>query len=231
MLYLLEKAGASGVVLEDQRRPRKCGHLPGKQILEKEDYLVKLKKVLATRRTNLFVIARTDSSDPDDIRDRIAEFAEAGADGLLVDGVTDISLIQELVDNTQRRHPDRFIPFAFNQITGGKSPVVSLSELWDFGVRMAIYSTPCLFAAQEAISCALEEIFGLQDGKLPGSLQSPSPSLEKHINGSNHKESDDHHKHDTQPRVPQQQPHKVRSSTVKSCNALLHGNLLNRDSL
>jgi len=64
VVSLLEAAGASGVVLEDQKRPRKCGHLSGKQIMEMDDYLVKLKKVLATRN-NLFVIARTDSSHPE----------------------------------------------------------------------------------------------------------------------------------------------------------------------
>lgn len=64
VVSLLEAAGASGVVLEDQKRPRKCGHLSGKQIMDMEDYIIKLKKVLATR-TNMFVIARTDSSDPE----------------------------------------------------------------------------------------------------------------------------------------------------------------------
>src|SRR5262249_863067 len=61
VVSLLERAGASGVVLEDQRRPRKCGHFDGKQLLPLEDYVEKLERVLATRR-DLFVVARTDAS-------------------------------------------------------------------------------------------------------------------------------------------------------------------------
>ena len=67
VVSLLEASGASGVVLEDQKRPRRCGHFEGKQIMELDEYLAKLRQVLATRR-DLFVVARTDSSDPDRYR-------------------------------------------------------------------------------------------------------------------------------------------------------------------
>src|SRR6516225_1678713 len=91
----LESLGAFGVILEDQKRPRKCGHFEGKQILELDDYLVKLRRVLRARR-DLFVVARTDSSDPADIRRRVVAFAEAGADAILVDGLRDLRSIREL---------------------------------------------------------------------------------------------------------------------------------------
>lgn len=147
---VLETAGASAVVLEDQRRPRKCGHFDGKQILDLDDYLEKLEQVLAARR-DLLVVARTDSSDRDDILRRVKAFSDAGADAVLVDGITDLSLINEvsaLVD----------VPLAFNQIAGGKSPAVTLTELADRGVSIAIYSTPALFAAQSAIEAALVDL-------------------------------------------------------------------------
>lgn len=69
VVSLLESVGASGVVMEDQKRPRRCGHLDGKQILDLDEYLVKLRKVLATRRT-LDVVARTDASGIDEIKKR-----------------------------------------------------------------------------------------------------------------------------------------------------------------
>ena len=62
----LEKAGTFGVILEDQRRPRRCGHLGGKQSLPLEEYLEKLKAVLQIRK-DLFVVARTDSRTEDEI--------------------------------------------------------------------------------------------------------------------------------------------------------------------
>lgn len=147
VVSLLESAGASGVVLEDQKRPRRCGHFDGKQIMELDEYLAKLRAVLATRR-DLFVIARTDSSDPADITRRVEAFAHAGADAVLVDGLPNLETIRRLSGQTSK-------PFCFNQIAGGKSPPCTLTELAEAGASIAIYSTPCLFAAQAAIEAAM----------------------------------------------------------------------------
>jgi 2-methylisocitrate lyase-like PEP mutase family enzyme len=154
----LEQLGASGVVLEDQKRPRRCGHFGGKQLLDMDEYLDKLERVLDTRR-ELVVIARTDATDPSDIDRRVRAFAAAGADAVLVDGLTDLELIPQL-----RRNIDT--PMVFNQIAGGKSPPVNLSRLRELGIGLAIYSTPCLFAAQAAIADAMSELVE-NDGQLP----------------------------------------------------------------
>ena len=160
VVSVLEAAGASGVVLEDQKRPRRCGHFDGKQIMELEEYLAKLKQVLATRR-ELFVIARTDSSDPAEIERRVLAFVEAGADAVLVDGLTSLETVRQLTAKAAR-------PFCFNQIAGGKSPACTLTELREAGVKIAIYSTPCLFAAQAAIDDAMLDL-KKADGSLAGS--------------------------------------------------------------
>jgi 2-methylisocitrate lyase-like PEP mutase family enzyme len=158
VVSVLESMGAFGVVLEDQRRPRKCGHFDGKQILDLEEYMRKLEKVLQTRR-DLFVVARTDSSDPEDIRRRLKAFAEAGADAVLVDGLRDLEFLRQLTAEVDR-------PFLFNQIAGGKSPPCTLRQLSDVGVSFVIYSTPCLFAAQHAIEKAIHDLQAA-DGYLP----------------------------------------------------------------
>lgn len=155
---LLERAGASAVVLEDQRRPRRCGHFEGKQLLELDEFLVKLRRVLETRR-NLVVIARTDASDPADAARRIRAFAAAGADAVLVDGVRDLEVVRWLSAQVE-------CPFTFNQIAGGKSVPCSAADLRGAGVSLAIYSTPCLFAAQAAIEDALRDLTA-RDGLLP----------------------------------------------------------------
>lgn len=160
VVSVLEAAGASGVVLEDQKRPRRCGHFDGKQIMEMDEYVAKLKAVLATRR-DLVVIARTDSKDPDDIARRIEAFSAAGADAVLVDGLPNLDIVQEL-----SRRVDR--PFCFNQIAGGKSPAYTHGELRQAGVSLVIYSTPCLFAAQQAIQDAMTGL-KQRDGSLAGS--------------------------------------------------------------
>ncbi len=153
----LEQAGASGVVLEDQRRPRRCGHLGGKQLLELDEYRPKLERVLQAR-SDLFIVARTDASDPPEALRRVRAFAEAGADAVLVDGV-DLDVVRTLRGKVDR-------PWAFNQIAGGKAEPRSLQELSSAGIQMAIYSTPCLFAAQHAIDQALTQLMA-DGGRLP----------------------------------------------------------------
>ena len=158
VVSLLEAAGASGVVLEDQKRPRQCGHFEGKQIMELDEYLAKLRKVLATRR-QLVVIARTDAADPREVVRRAAAFADAGADAVLADGLVDLGVLAELRRRVR-------IPIAFNQIAGGKSPPCTLQQLAALGVSLVIYSTPCLFAAQAAVEEALAALKA-GDGLLP----------------------------------------------------------------
>lgn len=147
---LAEAAGASGIVLEDQARPKRCGHLPGKQVVPLDDYLAKLDRVLSAR-DDLFVVARTDASAEDEMLRRARAFAAAGADAVLVDGLEELALVRRLADELP-------VPLCFNQIAGGRSRPYSAAELQDAGVRLAILSTPCLFAAQAAIEQELDRL-------------------------------------------------------------------------
>lgn len=157
VVSLLEKSGAAGVVMEDQKRPRRCGHFERKQIMEVEEYLLKLRAILATR-VDMVVIARTDTTDPDDMIKRVLAFEDAGADAVLIDGLPNLDVVRELSKRVK-------CPFAFNQLAGGKSPPYTQDELKAAGISLIIYSTPCLFAAQSAIEAALTDL-QLQGGKL-----------------------------------------------------------------
>jgi 2-methylisocitrate lyase-like PEP mutase family enzyme len=154
----LERIGASGVILEDQQRPRRCGHVTGKQILPIEQYLEKLNMVLQTR-TELVVVARTDATEEREILRRAEVLAATDADVLLVDGVRSVEWIRKVRSVVGSK------PLLFNQIAGGLSPRLSLTELEELGVDVAIYSTPCLFAAHTAMSNALVELRA-NDGRL-----------------------------------------------------------------
>jgi 2-methylisocitrate lyase-like PEP mutase family enzyme len=159
----LERAGASGVILEDQKRPRRCGHADGKIILPLDEYLEKLNLVLSSRE-DLLVVARTDATEESEIMRRAAALAETDADVVLVDGVRSVEWIRKIRSVTGSK------PLLFNQIAGGKSPRLSLTELSDLGVNIAIYSTPCLFAAHGAIDGALVDL-KQADGRLPDTAE------------------------------------------------------------
>lgn len=147
---LLDSMGISGFVMEDQMRPRRCGHFEGKQLMDLDGFLVKLEKVRSVTR-NAALIARTDASDPKEIARRVEAFSELEPDAILVDGLKDLTMIREI-----RRHTDR--PIVFNQILGGKSPIYNLAEINNAGVSIVLYSTPCLFAAQAAVENAVRSI-------------------------------------------------------------------------
>ncbi|OKK22243.1 carboxyvinyl-carboxyphosphonate phosphorylmutase [Streptomyces sp. CB00455] len=155
----LERAGASGVVLEDQQRPRRCGHADGKQILPLGQYLDKLERVLDARG-DLFVVARTDATQEPEMLLRAGALAATGADMVLVDGVRSSAQLERI----RAAAGDK--PLLFNQIAGGRSPRFSLTELSGLGVDAAVYSTPCLFAAHRAMEAALTELKS-GDGRLP----------------------------------------------------------------
>ena len=162
VVSLLEAVGASGVILEDQKRPRQCGHFDGKQLMELNEFLVKLQRVLGTRK-DLVVVARTDAHDPQERITRAQAFAQAGADAILLEAIPDLETIRQLKRQIKQ-------PLMVNQIAGGKSPRWSLSELREAGVAMVNYSTPCLFAAQGAIHEALQELT-THDGVLPREIK------------------------------------------------------------
>ena len=161
VVSLLKGVGASGVIMEDQLRPRRCGHFDGKQLLDLDQYLIKLEKVLATRK-DLFIVARTDAHEQEDIARRVHAYAEAGADAILIDGLRDLHLLKQFKAGLDT-------PIMFNQIAGGKSPPYTLDELKTAGVSLVNYSTPCLFAAQAAIENAMVQLKH-SGGKLPDDI-------------------------------------------------------------
>lgn len=158
----LEITGVSAVMLEDQKRPRRCGHFDGKQVLGQKQYITKLRSVLDVR-DKLFVIARTDATDMNDAIKRAVMYAHCGADGVMVEAVHSLDLVRELVREVK-------VPVMVNQLHGGKSPNWTLDEMQDSGVSIVIFSTPCLFAAQYGIEKYLDEMIKQQ--KLPDEFTS-----------------------------------------------------------
>jgi 2-methylisocitrate lyase-like PEP mutase family enzyme len=152
----MESMGVAMVMLEDQARPRRCGHADGKRLLPLSDYIQKLNAVL-DERESMCVLARTDASGEEIFR-RIEAMSETDADVLLVDGIDSIDTLARVRRSTSK-------PLLFNQIAGGKSPRLSIEQLRSLGVRMVQYSTPLLFAAQQAMTQALHTLFE-EGGKL-----------------------------------------------------------------
>src|SRR5262249_25159877 len=125
----------------------------------------RLARVVRTRR-DLFVVARTHAMAHDDLGTRAAAFADAGADCVLINRPSSLSLVVNMTSHggTVAR---RVCRVAVNQYGEG-SPLFTLGELGQAGVSIAVYGSSCVSAAARAITRAMESLRA-SDGLLVGS--------------------------------------------------------------
>ncbi len=146
-----EKAGAAGLLIEDQTYPKRCGHMAGKGVVPVEEYLPKLKAALWAREDPDFVImARTDTyavHGIEDALDRAKRYALAGADILFVEAVRTAEDMRRV--NTLLR--ELKTPSMANLIEGGKTPFLGLKELQALGYSVVAYPCGSVFTAVKAL--------------------------------------------------------------------------------
>jgi methylisocitrate lyase len=155
-IRLWEEAGASVLHLEDQEAPKKCGHFAGKRLIPAEDMQRKLRAMLAARRDrDFFVVARTDAmgaTDLDDAIRRLELYAAVGADGLYVDAPRSVDQLKEIA----RRLKPLGRPLLFNMVRSGKSPYLSLREVYELGFDYAICPVEPMLAMHKAVKETME---------------------------------------------------------------------------
>lgn len=137
-VQLLEKMGASGIQLEDQTLPKRCGHLEGKSLVSTGEMLGKLKAAQDARvDPDTVIVARTDAIAVDGFEaglERAHRFAEAGADVLFVEALRSVEQLERVGRELGPR-----VPLLANMVEGGKTPLLSIAELGKLGFRLAIH--------------------------------------------------------------------------------------------
>jgi 2-methylisocitrate lyase-like PEP mutase family enzyme len=135
---LLERMGASGIQLEDQTYPKRCGHLAGKSLVSTAEMVGKLKAALDTRRdTNTVIVARTDAiavEGFDKALERAHAYHQAGADVLFIEAPQTQEQMSQLGQTFAGR-----IPLLANMVEGGKTPLKSAAELAALGFKLVIF--------------------------------------------------------------------------------------------
>ncbi|OYN94997.1 methylisocitrate lyase [Propionibacteriaceae bacterium ES.041] len=164
-VQLLEDAGAAGMHLEDQVNPKRCGHLDGKDVVEADIAVRRIKAAVAARRDPDFVIAaRTDAAAVnglDDAIDRAKAYADAGADLIFPEamrGPADFEAMRAALD----------VPILANMTEFGKSELLDAQTLADIGVNLVIYPVTLLRLAMKAAENGLRALAdqGTQQGLL-----------------------------------------------------------------
>jgi len=151
----LESLGAKGIFLEDQVWPKRCGHMAGKDVIPKDDYLPKLKAALEARRSRDFVIvARTDARAPaglDEAIERGKAYRKAGADVIFVEAPMTVAELKKVADEINA-------PLVANMIEDGVTPNLPAKELLRLGYRVAVFPLSGLYSATYAMREVFEEL-------------------------------------------------------------------------
>jgi methylisocitrate lyase len=148
-------AGAAGCFLEDQQWPKKCGHMRGKRVIEREEYLDKIRAAVDTRGdADFFIVARTDALAVLGIDEAIARVIEARAAGANASFVEAPNSLAEMAE-IGRRAPG---PVVANMIEKGKTPVLPKEKLAELGFHLILYPLAGLFAAARGLATIYEKI-------------------------------------------------------------------------
>lgn len=148
----LERAGAAGITLEDQVFPKRCGHFEGKQVIGRDEMLMKVAAALEARRDPDFVIiARTDARAVLGLEEAIARakaYAEAGADATFVEAPRTVEELAQVPKSIR-------VPQMCNMVEGGKTPVLPLEKLEAMGYKLICYANAALRGAIKGMQTVL----------------------------------------------------------------------------
>jgi 2,3-dimethylmalate lyase len=151
----LISAGAAGCFLEDQQWPKKCGHMRGKRVVDREEYVNKIRAAAEARAgRDFFIVARTDALAAVSLDEAIARVTlarEAGADASFVEAPESLAQMAEIGKRAPR-------PIVANMIEKGKTPVLSRAELSKMGFDLILYPLAGIFAAARALKDVYEKL-------------------------------------------------------------------------
>jgi methylisocitrate lyase len=148
---LFEAAGGAGIFLEDQVWPKKCGHMAGKRVVPRGDWLSKLEAALDVRTNGLFVVARTDARSAVGLDEAIARAQAAaalGVDAIFVEAPESVDEMRAVADATPG------MVRVANMIEAGRTPLMTPAELHDLGFDLIVSPLTGLFAAAQALATA-----------------------------------------------------------------------------
>ena len=151
----LEAAGAAGIFLEDQKWPKRCGHMQGKDVISQEEYTEKLGAAIDARENKDFIIvARTDSRATEGLDkaiERGLENKKTGADAVFIEAPNSLGEMKRIGKEIKA-------PLVANMIEGGATPINSAETLSKIGFNIILYPLSVLFANTFATMNILKEL-------------------------------------------------------------------------
>lgn len=148
----MTRAGAAGVHIEDQVQAKRCGHRPGKALVEPEEMADRVKAAVDAKEDEKFaIIARTDALAVEGLEaaiERAQLYEKAGADMIFAEAMTELDHYRKFSEAVD-------VPIMANLTEFGSTPLFTTQELGEVGVRLIIYP----ITAFRAMSAAALEVY------------------------------------------------------------------------
>lgn len=165
-VHTYERLGVGGLFLEDQRWPKRCGHLEGKRVVPVEEMEAKIRAATSERLDpDTFIIARTDAravTGLDDAMRRAERYLRAGADCIFVEALRSV----EELERVGRAFP----LLVANPLAGGISPILPPQEFYRLGFKILPYGIDLILRVTRSMQEALQELRS-------GTLSSATPGM------------------------------------------------------
>lgn len=148
-----ELGGCAAIQLEDQKSPKSCGHMDGKEVVPCIEHCRKIELAAETRK-EMLILARTDAASVYGIDDailRVNEYAKAGADFVIVDAPRTVEDMKKIAAEVQA-------PTMINLVEGGKTPYLPKEELQDMGFSIVCYPGVCTLSVIHTLHMILSEL-------------------------------------------------------------------------
>jgi 2-methylisocitrate lyase-like PEP mutase family enzyme len=157
------RAGFACAMIEDQRWPKRCGHVRGKEVVDRDEAQARVRAAVAARDegAGILVLARTDARGPlglDEALWRARAFADAGADLVFLEAPRSEEEMQRFCRGAR-------VPAVANLVEGGDTPLLPPARLEELGFKIAAFPLTLLSAATRAMQRALAALRG--DEPLP----------------------------------------------------------------
>ncbi len=160
---MFEQAGASGIILEDQVAPKRCGHFGRKAVISAGEMVLKIRAAVAARRNPDFLIfVRTDALEPhgfEEAVERVNRCAAAGADVAFIEAPQTLEQLQEIPRRVR-------LPAFVNMLSGGVTPILPADELERLGYKVVVCPVETLMVCAKAVRelCRAWQTEGRVDG-------------------------------------------------------------------
>ncbi len=150
-----EARGVAAIHIEDQVAPKRCGHLDGKEVTSREEFVSKIKAAVAARRDpDFLLIARTDANAVLGLDEAVARAnaaLQAGADMAFVEAPRTLDEMRAVPQRVQG-------PCLLNVVPGGRTPAVDMADAQAMGFRLAIFPGVCLREVIPSVDAALHAL-------------------------------------------------------------------------